>query len=89
MPQSVTGLFSAWQGPFGRRQNIDFWRAARIVFYGVFGEKGTQDALRERKGLFSRLNLSFSTLCQIGVLFLILFHVLSFLDMLDHCNLRD
>ena len=59
-----------------------------IVSNGVFGENRTQDALRGRNGLFLRLNLSFSTPCWIGVQFLILFHVLIFLDMLDLCNLR-
>ena len=87
MPQSVTDLFSAWQGPFCRHRNIYFWRGCP-TFYGVFGEKGTLDALRERNGLFSRLNLSFSTLCWIGFLFLILFQCSNFLDMLDHCNLQ-
>ena len=28
IPQSVTNLFTAWQGPFGRHCNIDLWRAA-------------------------------------------------------------
>jgi len=48
------------------------------VYYGVFGENRTQDALREEDGLFSSLNLSFSTHCWIGVRVLILFHVLIF-----------
>ena len=56
------------------------------MYYGVFGENRTQDALREEDSLFSSLNLSFSPHCWIGVRFLILFHVLIFLDMLDdHC----
>ena len=37
--------------------------------YGVFGGKGTLDALREWNGQFLRLNLSSSTLCLLGVLF--------------------
>ena len=49
------------------------------MFYGVFDEKGTVDALRERNSRFSRLNLSSSTLCLSGVLFLLLFLVLIFL----------
>ena len=36
MPQSVTDLFSAWHGPFGRHQNIYLWRAApRFMAYLV------------------------------------------------------
>ena len=41
--------------------------------YGVFGGKGTVDALRGRNGRFLRLNLSSSTLYLLGVLFSLFF----------------
>ena len=69
MPQSVTDLFTAWQGPFGRHCNIDLWRDAT---------KGTLDALRERNGRFLRLNISSSTHLLDWSSVLILFHVLIF-----------
>ena len=47
--------------------------------YGLFGGKGTVDALRGRNSRFMRLNLSSSTLYLLGVLFSILFLALIFL----------
>ena len=47
--------------------------------YGVFGGKGTVDALRGWNGRFLRLNLSSSTLYLLGVLFSLLFLALIFL----------
>ena len=47
--------------------------------YGVFGRKGTVDALRGRNSWFMSLNLSSSTLYLLGVMFSILFLALIFL----------
>ena len=88
MPQSVTGLFSAWQGPFGRYQNIDFWRAApHCVLWCIWRERNTRCFEGKERSILKIKSFLLHTLPDWSSIFNT-FPCSNFLDMLDHCNLR-
>ena len=74
MPQSVANLFASWQGPFGRRCNIDLWRAIpHCVLWCLWQEKnircfeGTEQSILEIKSLLHSLFDWCSVFCSFHV----------------------
>ena len=89
VPQSVTDLFAAWQGPFGRHRNIDLWMAVLYcVLWYLWRErytrcfKGKERSILEIKSFFHPSLFDWSSIFTS-------FSCSNLFVMFDLCNLQS
>ena len=88
MLQSVTDLFSSWQGSFGRHWSIDLWRAVpHCVLWCIWQERSSRCFEWKERSIPEIKSLLLHTLLDWSLVFN-LFPCSNFLEMLDLCNLR-
>ena len=91
MPKMAIDMFSAWQGTLGRHRN-SFLECCHIASCGVFGGNKMLEVLRDRNGLSLKLRPLFPLFLRTLLDWSVAFHsapCLTFLDLVEHCNLRD
>ena len=88
MLQSVTDLFSSWQGSFSRHRSIDLWRAVpHCVLWCIWQERSSRCFEWKERSISEIKSLLLHTLLDWSSVFN-LFPCSNFLEMLDLCNLR-